>query len=62
MNFNFLRQETTKLGPQRIMVKRSELRKIPLLAVLSIAEECNEFKKLTKVENSKLNCKTYFHF
>ena len=36
MNFSFLHQETTRLRPQRITVKRFEVRKPPLLTELSI--------------------------
>ena len=37
LNLNFLRDKTTKLRPQRIMVKSSKVSWSPLLAVLSIA-------------------------
>ena len=36
MNFSFLQDETTKLGPQRIMVKSSDASQQPLSASLSI--------------------------
>ena len=47
MNFSFLRHETTKLGPQRIIVKSSEVSQSPLLAVLSIAKHFPDWSKVT---------------
>ena len=39
MNFSFLRQETTKLGRPKIMVKISHVNWPPLLAVLTTVED-----------------------
>ena len=36
INFSFPHDETRKLGPQRIMVKSSEVSSLPLLALSSI--------------------------
>ena len=38
MNFNFLRQETIKLGRQKITVKSSEVSQPPVVAESSNAE------------------------
>ena len=38
MNFSFLHQDTGNLGPQRIMVKASEVSWSPLLALMSITK------------------------
>ena len=65
MNFSFLHYETRKLGPQRIMVKSSEVSWPPLLAVSSIIDDDIFYVKertSEAVERGKMALSNFFGF
>ena len=58
MSVSFLLDKTTKLSPQRIMVKSSEVSKPPLLAKSSIGKDKSLLKSFVKERFTDTNSET----